>query len=178
MQKSLKVLLKMQNGTNQEFKVISFRKTVVPSDKLNVTNILKSTGFFKPYEIEVAIELIEENLRSGEGSGYRFNFIEIEGKTVGYCCYGEIPVTVKNFDLYWIAVDNNYRGKGLGRLLMDKTEADIRVLGGRGIYIETSNKEQYKPTMDFYSGCGYKQVALFEDFYDINDNKAVYFKKL
>jgi ribosomal protein S18 acetylase RimI-like enzyme len=168
----------MQNGTNQEFKAIGFRKTVVSSDKLNVTNILKSSGFFKPFEIDVAIDLVEENLRSGEASGYRFNFIEIEGKTVGYCCYGEIPVTVKNFDLYWIAVDNEYRGKGLGRLLMDKTEADIKTLGGRGIYIETSNKEQYKPTMDFYSACGYTQVALFEDFYDINDNKAVYYKKL
>jgi ribosomal protein S18 acetylase RimI-like enzyme len=168
----------MQIGNHQEFKVINFRKTVVSSDRMNIANILKSSGFFKSHEIDVAIELVEENLRSGEASGYRFNFIEIEGKTVGYCCYGEIPVTIKNYDLYWIAVDNNYRGKGLGRLLMEKTEADIRALGGRGIYVETSNKEQYQPTMDFYSRCGYKQVALLEDFYDINDNKVIFYKKL
>jgi len=167
----------MQNGNNHALKT-TFRKTVVSSDKMNVANILKSTGFFKPHEIDVAIELIEENLKAGEGSGYRFNFLEIEGKTVGYCCYGEIPVTIKNFDLYWIAVDNHYRGKGLGHLLMEKTEADIRSFGGRGIYIETSNKEQYKPTMEFYTNCGYRQIALFEDFYDINDNKVVFYKKL
>ena len=167
----------MQNGNSGELKT-TFRKTVVPSDRMNVANILKSTGFFKPHEIDVAIELIEENLKAGEGSGYRFNFIELEGKTVGYCCYGEIPVTIKNFDLYWIAVDNKYRGKGLGRILMEKTEADIRSFGGRGIYIETSNKEQYKPTMDFYTNSGYRQIALFEDFYDINDNKVVFYKKL
>ena len=168
----------MQNGNKEEFKVLNYRKTVVPSDLLNVANILKSTGFFKPHEIDVAIELVEETLKNGVGSGYRFNFLEIEGRTVGYSCFGEIPVTVKNFDLYWMAVDNNYRGKGLGRLLMEKTEADIQSLGGRGIYIETSNKEMYKPTMAFYKNCGYEQVALFKDFYDINDNKAVFYKKL
>jgi ribosomal protein S18 acetylase RimI-like enzyme len=168
----------MQKGNKEEFKVLKYRKTVVPSDSLNVATILKSTGFFKPHEIDVAIELVEETLKNGAGSGYRFNFLEIEGKTVGYSCFGEIPVTIKNFDLYWIAVDNNYRGKGLGRLLMEKTEADIQALGGRGIYIETSNKEMYKPTMVFYKNCGYEQVALFKDFYDVNDNKAVFHKKL
>jgi ribosomal protein S18 acetylase RimI-like enzyme len=168
----------MQKGNKEEFKVLNYRKTVVPGDVLNVANILKSTGFFKPHEIDVAIELVEENLKNGESSGYHFNFLEIEGKTVSYCCYGEIPVTIKNFDLYWIAVDNNYRGKGIGHLLMEKTEADIRALGGRGIYIETSNKEMYKPTTAFYKNCGYEQVALFKDFYDLNDNKAVFYKKL
>jgi ribosomal protein S18 acetylase RimI-like enzyme len=168
----------MQNGNKEEFKVLNYRRTVVPSDLMNVANILKSTGFFKPYEIDVAIELVEENLKNGDSSGYRFNFLEIEGKTVGYCCYGEIPVTVKNFDLYWMAVENNYRGKGLGRLLMEKTETDIRALGGRGIYIETSNKELYQPTMTFYKNCGYTQVALFKDFYDLKDNKVVFYKKL
>lgn len=176
--KSLKGLLKMHIENRKEFKVISFRKTVVPSDRLNVANILKSTGFFKSHEIDVAIDLVEENLKSGEASGYRFNFIELEGKTVGYCCYGEIPVTIKNYDLYWIVVDNNYRGKGLGHLLMEKTEADIRSMGGRGIYVETSNKVQYQPTLDFYSSCGYKQIAVFEDFYDIKDHKVVFYKKL
>ena len=168
----------MQNGNKEVFKVQNFRKTVVPSDLMNVANILKSSGFFKPHEIDVAVELVEENLKNGEGCGYHFNFLEIEGKTVGYCCYGEIPVTIKNFDLYWMAVDNSYRSKGLGRLLMEKTEADIRTLGGRGIYIETSNKEMYKPTMAFYKSSGYEQIAIFKDFYDINDNKVVFYKKL
>jgi ribosomal protein S18 acetylase RimI-like enzyme len=168
----------MQDGNKGEFKALNYRKTVVPSDLMNVSNILKSTGFFKSHEIDVAVELVEETLKNGAGSGYRFNFLEIEGRTVGYSCYGEIPVTIKNFDLYWIAVDNDYRSKGLGRLLLEKTETDIRALGGRGIYIETSNKEMYKPTLKFYKNCGYEQIALFKDFYDINDNKAVFYKNL
>jgi len=150
----------------QEFKTKGFRKTVVPSDIMSVTQILKSTGFFKPYEIDVAIELIEERLKNGVGCGYQFYFLEIEGRTVAYGCYGEIPCTIKNYDLYWLAVDNNFRGNGLGGLLLEK------------IYIETSNKEQYTPTIAFYKKCKYEQVAIFKDFYDIDDNKAVYYKKL
>ena len=168
----------MQDNMKQEFKSKNFRKTVVPSDSMSITQILKSTGFFKPYEIDVAIELIEERLKNGVGCGYQFYFLEIEGRTVAYGCYGEIPCTIKNYDLYWLAVDNNYRNNGLGGLLLEKIEADIKAHAGRGIYIETSNKELYAPTIAFYEKCNYQQVALFNDFYDINDNKAVYYKKL
>ena len=104
----------MQNENKLVFKALNYRKTVVPSDLLNVANILKSTEFFKPHEIDVAVELIEETLKNGAGSGYRFNFLELEGRTVGYSCYGEIPVTIKNFDLYWMAIENGFRSKGLG----------------------------------------------------------------
>jgi len=168
----------MQNNIQEEFKNLKFRKTVVPTDKNTVTEILKSTGFFKPYEIDVAIELIEDRLRNGEGCGYNFCFLELEGRTVAYGCYGEIPCTIKNYDLYWIAVDNNFQGKGLGRLLLEKIEAEIKSHSGRGIYIDTSNREQYLPTTTFYKSCGYKQIAVFNDFYDINDNKAVFYKKI
>ena len=162
----------------QEFKSIGFRKMVVPSDVMNVAQILKSTGYFKPFEIDVAIELIEERLKNGEGCGYLFYFLEIEGRTVAYGCYGEIPCTVKNYDLYWLAVDGNLQGQGLGTLLLAKIESDIKSHSGRGIYIETSNKEQYASTIAFYQSCNYKQIAVFEDFYDLNDNKAVFYKKL
>jgi len=162
----------------QEYRTKGFRKMVVPSDIMSVTQILKSTGFFKPYEIDVAIELIEDRLKNGEGCGYQFYFLEIEGRTVAYGCYGEIPCTIKNYDLYWLAVDNNLRGNGLGRMLLEKIEDDIKAHGGRGIYIETSNKEQYAPTVVFYEKCKYQQIAVYKDFYDINDNKAVYYKKL
>lgn len=167
----------MQNDNKQEFKNKGFRKTVVPHDKTTVTEILKSTGFFKPYEIDVAIELIEDRLKNGEGCGYQFCFLELEGRTVAYGCYGIIPCTIKNYDLYWLAVENGFRGKGLGRMLLEKIESDIQLHGGRGIYIETSNKELYTPTLAFYKKCGYHQIALFKDFYDINDNQAVFYKK-
>jgi len=145
---------------------------------MTVTDILKSTGFFKSYEIEVAISLLQDRMKEGEGCGYQFYFLELEGRTVAYACFGAIPCTVKNYAVYWLAADNNFRGKGLGTLLLMKIEEEIKKHSGRGIYIETSNKEQYAPTLIFYKKNGYKQVALFKDFYAIGDNKVVFFKKL
>ena len=167
-----------QNTTNLEFKNKGFRKTVVPTDIMTVTDILKSTGFFKLFEIDVAVALLEDRMKDGEGCGYQFYFLEVEGRTVAYACYGEIPCTTKNFNIYWLAVDNNFRGKGLGTLLLRKIEEEIKKHSGRGIYIQTSNKEQYGPTLDFYKKNGYKQIAVFKDFYDLNDNQAVFYKKI
>jgi len=168
----------MQSNTNLEFKNRGFRKTVVPTDIMTVTDILRSTGFFKSFEIEVAISLLEDRMKDGEGCKYQFYFLELEGRTVAYACYGEIPCTIKNYDLYWLAVDNNFRGTGLGTLLLRKIEEEIKKHSGRGIYIDTSNKELYAPTIAFYKKNGYKQIAVFKDFYAINDNKAVFYKKL
>ena len=168
----------MQNNIHQEFKNLGFRKTVVPTDIMTVTDILKSTGFLKHFEIEVAIELLQDRMKDGEGCGYQFYFLELEGRTVAYCCYGEIPRTIKNYDIYWFAVENSFRGKGLGTMLLEKIEGDIKKHSGKGIYISTSNKEQFGPTITFYKKNGYRQVALLKDFYDINDNKAVLYKKL
>ena len=168
----------MQNNFKTEFKNLGFRKTVVPTDIMTVNDILKSTGFFRPYEIDVAIELVQERLKNGEGCGYQFCFLEVEGRTIAYGCYGHIPCTIKNYVVYWLAVEQNFRGKGIGSILLEKIETDIIKHSGRGIYMDSSNKEQFTPTLAFYKKSGYKQVAVLKDFYDIQDNKVVFYKKL
>ena len=87
-----------------------FRETVKPEDVEHVREIVDSTGFFYDFEIPVAVELVEERLAEGEKSGYFFIFVEMEGKTVSYSCYGPIAGTDAGFDLYWIATHNDYRG--------------------------------------------------------------------
>lgn len=65
---------------------------------------------------------------------------------------------------------------GIGKELMDRTEKAIKDVGGCGVYVETSSKEQYHPTRQFYLKMNYVQKAFFEDFYDKNDGKIVYVK--
>jgi ribosomal protein S18 acetylase RimI-like enzyme len=153
-----------------------FRTDVHPDDKAHVFDIIESTGFFHSYEIEVAVELVEERLAKGIESGYHFIFAEKDGKTIGYTCFGNIPCTLFSFDLYWIAVHNDYRSHGLGKILMDKTEEAIRKMGGKGIYIETSSQEKYISTQKFYDKCHCELIARFKDFYADGDDKLVYKK--
>jgi ribosomal protein S18 acetylase RimI-like enzyme len=152
------------------------RTNVLPSDLNAIKEIVESTGFFHDYEVDIAVELAEERLKRGIESGYEFIFYEVDGKPVSYSCYGKIPCTRSSYDLYWIATHNDYRGKGIGKKVLRLTEQKIAESGGKGIYVETSSKEQYQPTRKFYEITGYKEIARFKDFYDTNDDKVVYVK--
>lgn len=157
---------------------LSFRTDVRSSDPDAVRRIVDSTGFFYPYEVDVAVELVDAHLAEGEASGYHFVFAELGGETVGYGCVGPIACTQSSFDFFWIAVHASCRGRGVGRRLVEACEARMRELGASRVYVETSGREQYAPTRHFYLACGYHEAAVFPDFYGPGDAKVVYLKVL
>jgi ribosomal protein S18 acetylase RimI-like enzyme len=70
------------------------------------------------------------------------------------------------------------RGEGLGRILLKRSERAAANLGGRRLYAETSSREQYAPTRDFYDRNGYRLEALLEEYYAPLDGKCIYVKEL
>jgi len=157
---------------------LTFRQETRKTDAQSIRELTASTGFFTDAEIDVAVELVEERLQKGEQSGYYFLFAERDGRVVGYTCFGPIPCTLSSYDLYWIAVHNDVRGKGIGKILMQKSEDAIASMGGQRIYIETSSRQQYDSTRRFYLACVYEEAAFFADFYAPGDGKVVYLKTL
>ena len=155
-----------------------FREEVLPGDAVRVREITTSSGFFYDDEIEIAVELVEERLAKGDRSGYYFLFAVSGGETVGYCTFGPIACTRHSFDLYWIAVDNQWRGGKIGSLLMEKAEQRIASMGGKRIYVETSSRSQYEPTRSFYLKKGYILEAVIKDFYDKEDSKCILTKEI
>lgn len=156
-----------------------FRHELNDSDAGYISEILKSTGFFYDYEIEIALELVEENLTKGEEkSGYIFIVAEKDEVPVGFACFGKTPCTADSFDLYWIAVHQNQKGQGIGKLLLNLVEKEIAVLGGKNIWVETSSRPLYEPTRMFYLKTGYKMVSELPDFYGENDHKNIFVKKV
>jgi len=157
---------------------IALRTEVRQSDLQAVRHITESTGFFYPEEVDTAVELVEDRLAKGPRCGYHFLFAEQDGKTLGYTSFGPIACTKASFDLYWICVAGEARGKGLGTLLLSESESAIAALGGRRIYIETSARPLYEPTRGFYVARGYTQEAMLEDYYAPGDAKVIYLKVL
>ena len=155
-----------------------YRQQILPSDPVAVSRIVQSSGFFSTEEIALARELAEEKLAQGNDCSYQFLFAENKDGVIGYTCYGLIPATSGSYDLYWIAVDEQFRSQGLGKELMLKTEYVIQSIGSRLIYVETSSRDQYKPTHSFYESCGYRQEAFLKDFYAEGDSKIIYVKTL
>ncbi len=157
---------------------IDFRTEPVEEDRAEIRSLLESSGFFHPWEIGVAVELIDDHLAKRAASEYLFLFAESEGKIVGYACYGPVSMAKGRFELYWIAVDASRRGQGIGRLLVGRAETHIRELGGKYVYSETSSRDVYRPTREFYHGQGFREVARVPLFYADDDDKVILMKAL
>jgi ribosomal protein S18 acetylase RimI-like enzyme len=65
----------------------------------------------------------------------------------------------------------------VGLILWEKVEKAGKEKGGKILYIETSSREQYNPTREFYLKNGYKIETILQDFYDDGDGKVIYSKK-
>ena len=157
-------------------KSIKLRCDMCEDDLATVRRIVESTDFFYPAEVDVAVELVEERLRKGDASGYFFAFAELDGRTVGYSCYGPIACTANSYDIFWIAVHSDSQKGGLGKWLMSVTEELIFSRSGERIYVETSGRDHYLPTRKFYDRCGYQKVAELPNFYGRDDSKIIYLK--
>ena len=162
----------------QPAKTIVLRDEIAAADRDAVRGLVRSTGVFSHVEVEVAVELVDECLAEGRQSGYEFIFAEKDGSTVGYACYGPIPLTQASYDLYWIAVAPDWQGSGVGQKLMVLAEAAVARRGGGGLYIETSSRDVYDRTRRFYRRAGYRQVARLRDFYAQDDHKLVFCKTI
>lgn len=155
---------------------LNMREQPIESDIASVASILRRSGFFNEEEQEVGVSLVRERLQYGEKSLYFFQFAQRQEDVVGYTCFGPIPGTLNSYDLYWIAVDPAYQKQGIGSVLLDGTEEEIRKRGGKRIYIETSSSELYVPTRRFYTSHGYALEASLEHYYAPGDDKLIYVK--
>jgi ribosomal protein S18 acetylase RimI-like enzyme len=144
-----------------------------------IQSITANTSVFTPEEVDCVAELWEEYRKQGAlVSGYYFVIEREDERVRGYACYGPRSLTEGTYDLYWIAVDSEYRRAGVGRLLLDWVEKDIRRMGGRLIVVETSGLEKYTPTRRFYLATGYLLEATLKDFYKEGDDLVIFTKHL
>lgn len=149
------------------------------ADKTAVMEILHRSGFFNRAEISVAEELIDIFLNDPQQNDYRVVVIEGDQQQVaGYLCYGPSPLTRGTYDLYWIAVDPDQQGKGLGRLLVTWLEQKLEATHGRLLIIETSSQTRYEGTRRFYLNMHYRESVRIADFYNRGDDRLIYVKYL
>jgi ribosomal protein S18 acetylase RimI-like enzyme len=155
-----------------------WRAELRPEDPEKIRNLVIATGFFSVDEIEIAEELPRERLEKGIGSGYDFVLVDVGGRLVGYACFGHVAGTDATWDLYWIAVDPDCQGKGLGAAILYEAELAMAQAGARKIVAETSTTETYALTRQFYAKSGFALAAELQDYYRIGDGMAIYIKDI
>ena len=147
-------------------------------DKSAVMSLLCATPEFLPPEVVVAEELIDAYLEEEKASGYYIYVAEHDGDIAGYVCYGDTPLTEATWDLYWIAVDHEKQGFGIGRILMKHAEEDIKRMHGKLVMVETSGKADYNKTRQFYERLNYQKLCQITDYYAPGDDLVLFAKRI
>ena len=155
--------------------------TIRPSvgeDRKPILRMVVDSGFFRPDEVAIAREVLDDSLTRGAEMGYFSYTAELDGKPAGWVCYGPTACTVGTFDIYWIVVSPDFQRAGIGSALLEQAEALIAGQGGRVTVIETSGRPLYRSTRYFYEKRGYRESARIPDFYAPGDDKLVFTKAL
>jgi ribosomal protein S18 acetylase RimI-like enzyme len=145
-------------------------------DRKKIVSIIDNTENFSVEEKKVAVELIDEALANPNHEYYNVFVYMNDGTPAGYHCTGKRALTDGVFDLFWIVVDGTIQNKGIGKKLLDHAEQFVKENNGRWILAETSSKNSYDATRNFYMRNNYSIVAQIKDFYTVNDNLIVFGK--
>lgn len=147
------------------------------SDKPGVMDILRRTGMFPAEEMAVAEEQIDIFFDQPQQKDYCEMVVEdAAGRVAGWMSWGPTPMTEGTYDLYWIAVDPQVQGQGLGKVLVRWLEDRVRQERGRLILVETASQASYEPTRQFYMKQDYRETARVADYYKPGDDRIIYAK--
>jgi ribosomal protein S18 acetylase RimI-like enzyme len=151
-------------------------RRAIAGDRPALAAALASDETFRADEVAVALELVDASFAGS--ADYELLVAEIDGRVVGYVCFGPTPMTRATWDLYWIVVDAAARGKGVAGGLVRAMEDVLAGRGGGNVRVETSETEGYGSARRLYDKLGYPEAARFEDFYSPGDALIVYYKRV
>jgi ribosomal protein S18 acetylase RimI-like enzyme len=153
-------------------------RPALPEDTPALKQLTAGTGVFKPFEVEVLQEVLDDYHARSEDSQHVAIVAEDEGRIVGYAYYAPDIMTDRTWDLYWIAVAKDIQAKGVGSALMRFVEDDVLKRNGRILLIETTSMPHSELTRKFYRKQGYAVAGTIKDFYADGDDKVIYRKRL
>ena len=144
--------------------------------RARLEQLTRGTGLFREEEVATAVELLDESLEGDED--YRFIGAFEGEQLVGYACWGPTPGTAATHDLYWIVVNREHQGRGIGTQLLAEVEQRLTTHDARLVVVETSSRPDYAPTRSFYEARGYTRAATIPGYYAPGDDLVVFTKDL
>jgi len=141
--------------------------------------IARRTGAFTASEMEVLREVLDEWLET-RGMEYLLNLkVNEKAEIEGFVLFGKAPMTRFSWDIYWIVVDADKQGRGIGKSLIEAVQKRALHDKDRAILrIETSGKPSYESQRRFYESCGFSVAGRILDFYAPGDDLLTFVKTI
>jgi aminoglycoside 6'-N-acetyltransferase I len=147
-----------------------------PVDAKIIESILNKVEIFNAEERKVAMELVSIAASDPEQKDYNLFVLEEDGMILGYHCTGKRPLTDGVYDLYWIVTNPDHSKKGIGKKLLEHAEGFVNENNGRWLLAETSSRDSYSATRNFYMRNNYSIISEINDFYSKGDSMIVFGK--
>lgn len=151
-------------------------RPAIADDRPHLEAMVRECGAFTAAEVAVAMELIDHHLDGTDPDYAVVCAADDSGIPVGYICYGPVPKEDGAYDLYWIVVTPSRQRRGIGNLLLQWLEGEMKQVGRHILRAETASKPRYAGQRRFYEALEFHEVARRKDFYAPGDDKVVYEK--
>lgn len=103
------------------------------------------------------------------------------GTVSGAAYYAPEPFADRMWNLYSLATAPARHGAGLGSVLMDRVQGDLRTAGdgvARTLIVDTSGLDGFEGARRFSGSQGFVEEARVRDFYGPGDHKVTFWKSL
>lgn len=147
-----------------------------PDDVPEIESILRKIKNFSEEEVNVAMELVNAAASDPNQTDYNVFVYEDGSEIIGYHCTGKRPLTDAVYDLYWIVTNPDFENKGIGKTLIEHAENFVMKNKGRWLLAETSSRDSYEGTRNFYLRNNYSILSEINDFYSMGDRLIIFGK--
>ncbi len=149
-------------------------RRAVPQDLPHFKQVIDSNELF-PSEL---LDDMVQDFFTNPASTDSWLCAELGGRPVAVAYCAPERMTEGTYNLYLIAVLAKMKGKGIGSLVMQYLENQLKSQGVRVLLVETSGLPEFEHTRHFYDKCQYEREAVIRDFYQEGEDKVVFWKKL
>lgn len=149
-------------------------RAINKSDLNQLKFVIETSGLFPS---ELLDGMVEDYFSNPETEDIWLTYLDNSTPiAIAYCAPEKL--TDGTYNLYLIAVQSDFQGKGIGRIIMNHVESLLKSEGKRILLVETSGLPEFELTRKFYDQCGYHKEAVIRDFYREGEDKIVFWKKL
>jgi ribosomal protein S18 acetylase RimI-like enzyme len=148
------------------------------ADRPRIREILLGSGLFGETDAECVDDMFGHALDKPTPDNYRFLSGWLDGRMLGFACYGWESLTHGTWDLFWVCTLPEARGRGIGGALLRESVRVAVTEGGRLMVISTSSTPPYAAAHRLYESQGFVRTAIVPEYYNRGDDLYIYSRRL